>query len=38
MARKAGLTPQQVLNCWSLREIEEYFAERKRRQQEVPGS
>jgi DNA polymerase (family X) len=38
MARKAGLTPQQVLNCWSLREIEEYFAERKRKQQEVPGS
>jgi DNA polymerase (family X) len=30
MARKAGLAPQQVLNCWSLKEIEEYFAERKR--------
>jgi DNA polymerase (family X) len=30
MARKAGLSPNQILNCWSLEEIEEYFAERRR--------
>ncbi|CAN5707237.1 helix-hairpin-helix domain-containing protein [soil metagenome] len=30
MARKAGLSPTQVLNCWSLQEVEEYLAERKR--------
>lgn len=29
MARKAGLGPGQVLNCWSLEEVEEYFAGRK---------
>lgn len=29
MARKAGLGPRQVLNCWSLEELEEYLAGRK---------
>jgi DNA polymerase (family X) len=29
MARKAGLTPARILNCWSLEEIEAYLAERK---------
>lgn len=29
MARKAGLAPSRVLNCWSLEEVESYLAERK---------
>jgi DNA polymerase (family 10) len=29
MARKAGLGPRQILNCWSLEEVEGYFAGRK---------
>lgn len=29
MARKAGLGPRQILNCWSLEEVEEYLARRK---------
>jgi DNA polymerase (family X) len=30
MARKAGLDPARVLNCWSLEEVEAYLEERKR--------
>lgn len=29
MARKAGLEPRQVLNCWTLDEVEDFFAARK---------
>ena len=29
MARKAGLEPRQILNCWSRTEVERYLAERK---------
>src|SRR5690606_13179101 len=29
MARKAGLEPRQILNCWTLKEIEAYLAARK---------
>lgn len=29
MARKAGLEPRQVLNCWPRSEVEAYFAQRK---------
>jgi DNA polymerase (family X) len=29
IARKAGLEPRQILNCWSRTEVEAYFAERK---------
>lgn len=29
VARKAGLEPRQILNCWPLKEVEGYFAERK---------
>jgi len=32
MARKAGLTPRQVLNTWPLDEVSGYFAKRKRKQ------
>jgi DNA polymerase (family X) len=31
MARKAGLSPDQILNCWSLEEIDGYLAERRSR-------
>ena len=30
MARKAGLDPERVLNCWSLEEVERYFAQRRK--------
>ncbi len=33
MARKAGLSPDQILNCWSLEEIEEYLSERRSRRE-----
>jgi DNA polymerase (family 10) len=36
MARKAGLGPRQILNCWTLEEVEEYFAQRKRRREAGP--
>lgn len=36
MARKAGLGPRQILNCWTLEEVEEYFAQRKRRRAAGP--
>ena len=36
MARKAGLGPRQILNCWTLEEVEEYFAERTRRREAGP--
>lgn len=29
VARKAGLEPRQILNCWSLPEVEAYLGERK---------
>ncbi|MBW3629662.1 MAG: DNA polymerase/3'-5' exonuclease PolX [Gemmatimonadetes bacterium] len=29
MARKAGLAPEQILNCWPLDRVERYIAERK---------
>ena len=29
MARKAGLTPEQIVNCWPLDRVERYLAERK---------
>jgi DNA polymerase (family 10) len=29
MARKAGLAPEQVFNCWTLARIERHLAERK---------
>lgn len=29
MARKAGLTPEQIVNCWPLDRVEGYLAERK---------
>jgi DNA polymerase (family 10) len=29
MARKAGLEPRQILNCWPPEEVEAFFAERK---------
>lgn len=31
MARKAGLTAEQVLNCWDVDQVAEYFAERRAR-------
>jgi DNA polymerase (family 10) len=33
IARKAGLEPRQILNCWSRKEVEAYFAERKQASQ-----
>jgi hypothetical protein len=29
MARKAGLEPRQILNCWTPDEVEAFFAQRK---------
>ena len=31
MARKAGLTPEQILNCWPLERVTEHLAQRKSR-------
>jgi DNA polymerase (family X) len=33
MARKAGLGPERILNCWTTNEVERYFAERKQARQ-----
>jgi DNA polymerase (family X) len=36
MARKAGLRPQQIINCWPLERVERYLAERKQAREARP--